>query len=65
MDTWHDVGQVFKNEVKVEKQNWRGERSRFSTGKKKEDPWRESERGEEKVEREAPTSLYDLRSSVA
>ena len=35
MDTWHDVGQVFKNEVKVEKQNWRGERSRFSTGKKK------------------------------
>ena len=26
---------------------------------------RESERGEERVEREAPTSLYDLRSSVA
>ena len=38
-----------------------GGRSRFSAGKKKEPV----ERGEERVDREAPTSLFDLQSSVA
>ena len=40
----------------------RGERSIFSSGGKKEEL---VERGEERVDREAQTSLYDIRSSVA
>ena len=60
MDTWSDMGHMSnlsKLEQKRGKMRMREKRAPFCT--------RDSDRGEERVEREAPTSLYELWSSVA
>ena len=61
VDTWRDIGHMSnlsELEQKRGKMGMRAKKAHFFCST------RESERGEETVEREAPTSLYDLQSSV-
>ena len=61
VDTWRDIGHMpnlSELEQKRGKMGMRSKKTHFFCST------RESERGEETVEREAPTSLYDLQSSV-